>query len=296
MILVTGGSGYLGGRIVKYLRHLGIQVKVGDRDIFTDQTSLEEACRGISAIIHLAAVNAQDSKENPEKALMVNSFGTLRLLMAAEKQRVEKFIYFSTVHIYGSPLKGSIDEISLPRPLHHYSITHRVAEDYVLEANQRGKLSGVIFRLSNAVGAPINKTSNCWMLVVNDLCKQVIIHHKMNLHSEESEERDFISISEVCVALSFALKQDSLDGEIVNISSGKSISLKDLTNLISDRAVKILGYKPTVNFIKKSKNKQNKLIISNEKLKKVGLLLDPDISHEIDQLLLSCNQWFRMEK
>ena len=122
--------------------------------------SLESSCEGVAGIIHLAALDASGSQETPEEALLINSLGTLNLLKAAEKSKVHKFIYLSTVHIYGSPLQGYIDESSLPRPLHHYSITHKTAEDYVIEAQNRTDISSTIFRLSNAVGSPESPQCN----------------------------------------------------------------------------------------------------------------------------------------
>ena len=95
MVLITGGSGYLGGRISIHLEQLGYQVRVGKSiksnsngfpvDL-TDDHSINRACDGISFIIHLAALNAQSCSDSPEKALIVNSLGTLKLLKAAKKK------------------------------------------------------------------------------------------------------------------------------------------------------------------------------------------------------------------
>lgn len=272
-----------------------MQVKVGDRSVFADDSSLEQACHGISSVVHLAAMNAQDCEKYPEEALLFNGLGTLKLLQAAERKGVSKFIYFSTAHIYGTPLQGTINEESLPRPLHPYSITHRLAEDYMVEADQKEILSGIVFRLTNGVGYPVRSDANCWMLVVNDLCRQVVTNQRMELHSDKSVERDYVPISAICSALYFALEQSSLDGEIVNISAGNSLSLKELTDFIADRTVEVLGFRPTVHFSNRPKSSifsKERLEISNSKLKKSGFVMEADLSDEIDQLLLKCQQWF----
>jgi len=294
-VLVTGGNGYLGGRIVEYLAKIGVSVKVGDRDVFVNDDSLKSACKNITVIIHLAAMNAQECVENPEAALLVNGLNSLRLLKAAECMGVSKFIYFSTAHIYGSPLEGNINEETLPRPMHPYSITHKLAEDYVLEMDSRGKLSGIIFRLSNAVGSPVREDANCWMLVVNDLCKQVVVDKKMVLHSAEYIERDYVPISSVIDAVSFAMESDKLVGGIYNLSSSVALSLRYLTDIIADRSVETLGFRPTVHFPQKSEVKvkeSTRLEISNNKLKETGFIVNEDITDEIDKLLLNCQNWF----
>ncbi len=294
-VLVTGGNGYLGGRIVNYLVNKGLHCKAGDRSIFSNNASLERACRCVNIVVHLASANAQECVKDPEAALLVNGLNTLRLLKASESMGVSKFIYFSTAHIYGSPFKGVLSEESLPRPLHPYSITHRVAEDYVLEFDKRGKIAGTIFRLTNAVGSPVRKDANCWMLVANDLCKQAVLNKKMVLRSKSSVERDYVPISSVASSVFFAINNNNLNGGIYNISSGKVVSLQYLTGVISNRSVSVLGFKPKVSFssVEDEKSKKNeRFVIPNEKLKLSGCVIDTDIKYEIDNLLLNCKKWF----
>ena len=298
-MLVTGGNGYLGGRIIEYLTQRGVSVIVGSRTIFTNRGTLEAACKNVEAVIHLAAMNAQECAGDPEGSLLVNGLNSLRLLNAAESMRVSRFIYFSTAHVYGSPLVGKFTEEHLPRPLHHYSITHRLAEDYVLEANIRGKLSGIVLRLTNAVGRPISSDVNCWMLVVNDICRQVVVNKEMVLHSPETVERDYVPISTVTSAISFVLDNGKLDEGIYNLSSGTSYSLRRLTNLIADRSLEILGFKPTIKFPLRYKvsnvgtsDNVMRLVISNDKLKLAGFNVNTDLTYEIDRLLLACQSWF----
>jgi UDP-glucose 4-epimerase len=214
-------------------------------------------------------------------------------LNAAKKMGVTKFVYFSTAHVYGSPLQGIIDENSTPRPIHDYAITHRLAEDYVLQANSNKDITGSILRLTNSVGSPLNSKANCWMLVVNDLCKQTVLNQSMELHSDELVQRDFIPISTVCSTVVDVLTSDVLDGEIANISSSVVLTLRELTNLIADRSEVVLGFRPNINFKRLPKGKPlESLFISNSKLKSSGCIIDTDLSYEIDQLLLNCNQWF----
>ena len=177
MILVTGGLGFLGGRICQELINKGNKVRIGSSrsniqipnelrncSVFKidlhNPDSLRLACEGVDTIIHLAALNSQDSKLNPQQALLTNGMGTLNLLSAAIKCGVENFLYFSTVHVYGCLNESVIDESLLTKPTHHYSITHKLAEDYVLEANKNSNISTSVFRLSNVIGAPLNKEAN----------------------------------------------------------------------------------------------------------------------------------------
>ena len=302
MVLITGGSGYLGGRISSCLIQLGYKVRIGKSFNsnsngfpidFTDDNSLNSACDGISSIIHLASMNAQSCFDSPEEALLVNSLGTLKLLNAAKKNKVSKLLYFSTAHVYGSPLIGEINEESLPRPLHPYSISHRVAEDYILEEVYKKKLTASVFRLTNAVGPPITPQVNCWMLVANDLCRQAVTSKSIKVNSSKLSQRDFIPISSVCSIASSWLNSNILDGKVVNLSSGVSITLESLATLIAERSEIVLGFKPQIYFLNNSIEIDTKrLTISNKKLNDLGLEINNDLSDEIDQLLINCNKWF----
>ena len=312
MLLITGGLGYLGGRVAKNLLMQGKQVRIGtSRDEFIlppeldccdvvkidllNSESLYDACADVTSIIHLAAMNAQNCEKNPEQALLINGLGTLNLLKAAGTQCVKNFIYFSTVHVYGAPLIGDIDETTLPCPTHPYSITHRLAEDYVIECCQNKKMNGTVFRLTNAVGSPLTKNANCWMLAVNDLAKQVVTEHVMTIRSSRSVNRDYLPISGVCKAVDYVLDNSlEKDCELYNLGGGQSTSLGELAEIIAHRSEIVLGIKPEIHFLSKDDPSVQTpdLSISIEKIVKAGFHFDNSIESEIDQLLLNCNKWF----
>ena len=307
-ILITGGFGFLGGRLAQYLSE-NYNVILGSRSDqnkpnwlpiaktlkidWNDETSLNDACNMVDIVIHASGLNAQESSSDPEKALLVNGLGTLKLLKSAKKNKVSKFLYFSTVHVYRSPLIGKISEELLPRPLYPYSITHRVAEDYVIGEAYQQRLSASVFRLTNAVGSPTTPQANCWMLVVNDFCRQVVTSNSIKVYSNKLSQRDFIPISSVCSVVSSSLDSNVLDGEIVNLSSGAAITLQSLAIMIADRSEVVLGFRPRISFLGSSTEVgASELIISNSKLSNLGFKVDSNLSNEIDQLLLNCNKWF----
>lgn len=314
MVLVTGGLGYLGGRICEFLINSGKKVRIGtsrlgvsipeqlnECDIvkidLLDPQSLDSACQGVTSIIHLAALNAKASSLDPKQALMINGMGTLNLLSSAISNKVEKFLYFSTIHVYGSQLHGEINEDTLTKPMHHYSITHKLAEDYVLEANETNSISGSVFRLSNVIGSPLNKEANCWMLVAQDLCKQVVMHKSMQLSSSPYVERDFIGITNIFHIVSNCISNDDIfqeiRGDIFNITNGSPFSLGYLSELIMLQSKKVLGYAPEIKFNTSSEVKEKPLIFSNQKAKNIGLKLESNLPREIDSLLLNCKKWFK---
>ena len=143
-VLITGGLGCLGGRLSKYLLNAGYRVIIGSSrknaelpdelkscslvyTDFNDIDALNAVCCDVDSVIHLATINAQLSQDNPQLAVKVNGIGMYNLIQASVTSKVKYFVYFSTAHIYGSPLVGEINENTLPRPTHPYAITHRLA-------------------------------------------------------------------------------------------------------------------------------------------------------------------------
>ena len=137
MILVTGGLGYLGTRIAIELLAKGEKVRIATsrKDAFlpdalrhcelvvidfSDLSTLKNATNGISIIIHLSGMNALDSSKDPMEAMRINGLGTRNLLESARACGVHRFIYFSTIHVYGTPLQGSLMEKDVTQPVSDY--------------------------------------------------------------------------------------------------------------------------------------------------------------------------------
>ena len=80
--------------------------------------------------------------------------------------------------------------------------------------------------------------------------------------------------------------------ETYNLSSGKTITLQDLLNIITIRAEKTIGVKSKKVDCKSKKKSVSIFEISNAKIESLGVHISADISKEIDRLLLNCSKWF----
>jgi UDP-glucose 4-epimerase len=313
-ILITGGTGYLGGRIAAFLsRHAGNEITVTSRnDNFKpaglqkakllklnlqDDASVNDVCKGMDIVIHLAALNEIESAQNPQKALLVNGLGTLKLLEDAERNKVQKFIYLSTAHVYKAPLTGIITEDTLPFPVHPYAVTHRVAEDFVLASNQNKKLQAVVVRLSNGYGYPLNPEVNRWTLLINDLCKQAVTEKKLVLKSTGLQSRDFVTLTDVANAMEHFcnLPQDQTGNGIFNLGGENPKRIIEVTRLIAERTAHLFGYTPPLSHPAANGEGLPEMIdFRIDKLKATGFRLTGDMNEEIDKTLLLCNQSFNL--
>lgn len=223
------------------------RVEIVPLDVLAGE-ALEAACQEVQMVINLAAMNEIHSAADPEKALLVNGAGTLKLLQAAQAAGAVRFISFSTAHVYGTPLAGIITEKSLTRPVHPYAITHRVAEDFVMAARDRRLIGGLVLRLSNGIGPPAPPGVDRWTLAVNDLCRQAVLTGKLRLQTSGRQWRDFITLTDMARAvLHFHELGDSAWGDgLFNLGAGRSLRILDLAPEISRCCQAEPGFTPPI--------------------------------------------------
>lgn len=313
-VLITGGFGFLGGRLAKYLNEIpGYEILLGTRNIKNQATSLQQfiaietnwesdasirnSCVGVDTIIHLSGMDANSCHADPINALNINGLRAAKLLRTAIDSGVQQFIYFSTAHVYDSPLKGLINENNCTRSLHPYATSNRAGEDVVLAQVENAKINGTILRLSNSYGAPVNPNANCWSLLVNDLCKQAVVSREMILRSNGLQRRDFITINDVCRAtehlMRFRFTKDESYRSIFNVGGSWAPSLWEMAEFIQNRCVKTLGYKPELIRIPPQKDDFSiPLDFNIDKLLSTDFILEDNRVGEIDELLRYCNRIF----
>ena len=255
-ILITGGLGYIGGRIAAYCKKKDSSLDISittrkDREYlpswtkdFTviplellDEQSIQKCISDSKpdCIIHLAAVNEIDSKLNPELAEEVNYRGTEKLLQIAHVNKVKRFIYFSTFHVYGKLTESIITELIPAQPFGSYASTHLAAEKAVVLFRKKG-MNTLIFRVSNGYGYPMDKNINRWTLVVNDLCRQAVVVNKIVLKSSGKQCRDFISLQDIAQAVYYFLCTilDRWGDGLYNLGGNCTMSILDMARKVSE--------------------------------------------------------------
>lgn len=313
-VLITGGFGYIGGRLISYLnnRFPEIEVTVGEKvsckippwskkiNYFSlellSKKSVQECVDKTmpECVIHLAALNEIDCAKNPKLADKINRRGTEWLVNSAINNSVKKFIYFSTFHIYGKSTKGIITEKTEPKPISSYAITHFEAEKAVIEGGLKG-MSPLIFRLSNSYGYPMDRNINRWTLLVNDLCRQAVFTGKMVLTSSGKQRRDFLCISSIVESVGYFLCDipNQWGDGLYNLGSGESISVCDMACKVRNVYRKKYGktaelvLMPRIN---KTDDNIFDFVYSVDKLNKTGCIFQCDTEKEIWKTMDVCEE------
>jgi UDP-glucose 4-epimerase len=309
-ILITGGLGYVGGRLARELSKSN-HVMISSRKIIDDHIrsaygedvsyiphdsllNAQSFPNGIDSVIHLASLNEIDAVKFPSLAVEVNTAQTKTILGNSIEKKVDKFIYFSTTQVYGQPLSGEITEQTQALSVHPYATTHKAAEDHIAAAHESGKIEGVVLRLSNSFGAPVLPTVDRWTLLVNNICRQVIETGSIHLTSNGCQYRDFITLTDVVDAVKFVVNTMTKDKErIFNLSSGKSITVMEMSELVASVATQMFTRKIPVYLPENSQpTVENHFHISSTLIQSKGLRLQHNFEKELSDLLSFCNVHF----
>ena len=305
-ILITGGFGFLGGRLGQYLSE-NYNVILGSRSDqnkpnwlpiaktlkidWDDENSLNDACNMVNIVIHASGLNAQECSSDPEKALLVNGVYTQNLVNAAIKQSVKKIIYLSTAHVYSDNLLGVITEDMPTTNIHPYATSHVAGENSVLLAVRQGYIAGVVVRIANAFGSPASKDVNCWMLLANDLCKQAVVERSLTLNGDSKTVRDFVTIRDFCSVIGLLI-EDNNTSNIVNIGSGKACTIGEMATKIQSNCLNVLGFEPPIILKQKPSINENSFDFQTNYLDNINFNFANDFDVEIRELIHFCKDNF----
>lgn len=234
-LAISGGTGYVGGRLVVAALAAGWQVRVLSRQAkatvpagadlrvvdWNDAAAAEASLDGCDVLLQLAASNEADAGNDPVGAIRQTTQQAMAWLEAARRSGVPRLMQFSTAHVYGvGDAGGSVPESAACRPRHPYAAAHLAAEECVRMAHRRGSVQGAIVRLANAVGAPAHAQVRRWTLLANDLCRQAAETGRMQLHSDGTAVRDFVALTDVCGAVLHLLSQSRTEAEALTVNLG----------------------------------------------------------------------------
>jgi nucleoside-diphosphate-sugar epimerase len=159
-VLVTGGAGFLGGRIAAALEAMpGVAVTRFDRaaapgvvagDVARLAAALPEGFAA-DAVIHAAALTTQASEADPAAAWAVNVEGTRAVIgWCAAQPRPPRLVLLSSIAVFAGG-EAAPDEASPVAPASTYGMTKAIAELLLREATRRGEAEGVALRLPISV-------------------------------------------------------------------------------------------------------------------------------------------------
>lgn len=278
MILVTGVSGFIGKHLLKaLLKEYGADKLLAltsapitecayllhnnycfDKDYF-----VTAGYDSIHTIIHAGAFTPKSGKEaNNFKDCNSNISNTAKLL-ESDLPKLKKFIFFSTLDIYGP--SEIITEQSVIAPVSLYGLSKYYCEQMVMAWAQSTSLIAQVLRVGHVYGPGEEK----YQKIIPTSFKKIIEGKPVQLWGTGKETRAFIYIDDLVNAILQSLKLEAAAGPI-NLVSSQSISVKQLV----DELILITGKEVVVELVPTASQARN-LAFDNSKMRK--LLLPTEI-------------------
>lgn len=188
-ILVTGACGHIGSAVCRVLR--GSKRKILTVDVDPDKTTDVVACdlrlkddlarlfqtHRIRAVIHLAGILPSAFQADPLAGADVNLAGCFELMRQAVNARVKRFIFASSMSVYGSsPSRRALTEDDQTMPDEPYGMAKRVVEVIGETLAKRGAIEFISLRIARVVGPGIKKTSSPWRSQILEPLPLAAIH------------------------------------------------------------------------------------------------------------------------
>ena len=261
-ILITGGYGFLSSIMADFLASLGYEVTLATRNsslypklfsnvrvVNIDWNNIDQFFDRFSnfdQVIHAAGINSKDCLLDPTEAIRFNAQITKKFANSALNFGIKRFIFLSTIHVYSSKLVGNFNEYSSTFNNHPYAKSKLMGEEGIQEVFSKSKEKFLILRLTNVIGPPIHKDLCNSDLLANLLCQQILMKKDIVLRNP-FQIRDFISIKYLLNFLKKSLTY-KFEQNILNISSGKTFTVKEFADLFNNIALRLYGYKVKINF------------------------------------------------
>ncbi len=260
MIVITGGSGFIGSHLCHRLAkdgqaHLNIDLVPPHmqenkaayiKGNIKNLSFVLGATRGAKTIYHLAAqTSVQKSIKNPTKDFYSNATGTFNLLEAARKNDISKLVYASSAAIYGMPQYSPLDEAHPKNPLAPYGNTKLIGDSLCEMYHKVYGIKTVRLRFFNVFGIGQDPKSS-YSGVITKFAARVNDNKNPVIFGDGTQTRDFVHVSDVVDGIIQSAKSEAAVGKAYNLGTGIETNLKDLAQTMIDLSGKKLAidFKP----------------------------------------------------
>jgi len=300
--LVTGAAGFIGAAIAKALIKEENTVITIDNLSTGYVESIPEGCCFImgdvfdanvlekltpykfDAIIHIAGQSSGEvSFEDPIYDLNTNVQSVIMLLEIAKKTKCKKFIYASTMSVYGDSPIECVNEESSVAPKSFYAVGKLASEHYMKLFSQYG-IACTALRLFNVYG-PGQNMKNMKQGMASIFLAMAIKNRKILVKGSLERFRDFIYIDDVVDAVRHVLLKEQINQfEVYNVSTGVKTTVGTLINEIS----KNLQFDFSVETVGGTAGDQHGIYGENTKIKR---LLGWDVRYSLKEGMSKMVEW-----
>ena len=249
-IFITGGTGFLGMHLTKFLISQGHNITIfdnfsnSDSKIFLtndkikiiggdilDYSKVCDSMKNMELVIHLAAqISVEDSIVNPENTMKINVRGTQNLLKSCIENKIQNFITASSAAVFGHQSDMPLTEESSKNPISPYGKSKLMMEAKILEFSKQHKLNSIILRFFNLYG---DGQSSQYAGVITKFLENIKKNTNLEIYGTGKQTRDFIHVDDAINSFDLAIKNiHGKVGKIYNVGSGTSTTILELAQLL----------------------------------------------------------------
>lgn len=235
VVLVTGGSGFIGGHLVDKLVDKGYDVRVFDQikplrddvewfqgDLLNDQDLLL-ACKNVEAAYHLAAIaDVGVAVSNTSACININEVGTVNLLKACISREVERVILASSTWVYGKTEGVVTEENLLPPPEHIYTKTKIGQEHLVIAWQKHFGLPYTILRYGIPYGPRMRSN-----LAIAIFVRRAMRKEPITIFGDGNQGRCFIYVEDLAEGNVVASSKGG-ENQVFNIAGAEFVTINQI--------------------------------------------------------------------
>lgn len=252
MILITGGSGFIGSALAKQLHREGQEVATLSRDParavpwrtfkadVTDRSQMFRLCQGAKQVYHLASVvgprqAAMRHRETIDTAIS----GTANVVDACVNSGA-RLLLTSTSDAYGKPSSGLLQEGAdslfgaTSERRWAYGMAKALAEQIVLEAVEARGLDARVVRLFNVVGPGQNPRGG---FLFPSFALAAVEGRELHIHGSGEQRRTFVGVDDAIMGLRRLMGSEPARGRVVNLGSPDPWSILDIARFFRTAAL-----------------------------------------------------------
>ena len=305
--LVTGAGGFIGASIAEKLlkggenkvvtidnfttgrrNHVPKGCEIIEGNDFEDYVLAKLGNRKFEAVIHIAGQSSGEiSFDDPEYDLNTNTLSTLKLLQYCKRTGCHKFIYSSSMAVYGDQKNPFVSEETTAVPKSFYAVGKLASENY-MRIFSGDDLKCTALRFFNVYGIGQN-LDNLRQGMASIYLAMAIKDRHINVKGAKDRFRDFVYIEDIVDAVLTAERAETGHNfDIFNVSCGKPQTVESIIDIIRES----LPYDVTVEYTAGTPGDQHGIYGHNEKIKRV-LGWEPKISFNEGMRLMI--EWARRE-
>lgn len=288
MILLTGASGFIGSHLIKALLfkygydnvvvltskpRSDCNYLLHDNYTFSEDFFTKNGFQLIDTIIHAGAFTPKSASESNDVDRCYSNIFTTQKLLNSNFPNLKRFIYLSTLDVYGKD--SIITEESLISPVSLYGHSKYYGEKAISMWSNQKNVKCIILRIGHVYGPGEENYQKLIPIVI----RRVLNDEPITIFGKGNELRTFIYISDVVQAIVNAIEYES-DVEVINVVGDKPISVKELTQKI----IKLAGKNIEIKYVEKNIISRD-LIFDNTRLRHLHqpkVFLDEGLRLEIE--------------